>query len=168
MRNTKPVLCLLILLLATSETTNADTLARSFPLSQQMMITVFKPRMGGSDSDGQTLWAAMNVPVQGSLMGPSKSIESATRSFSWVCGDRGADGIQCTLMIQKGVGTQIRLNPAKAKFEATGSDSAALFQLVNPNTAEPNTAEGAFRFTNAEGTLSLSARPDHFVMSYEE
>jgi hypothetical protein len=140
----------------------ADTLARSFPLSNQVMITVYKPRFG-SDTDGKTLFDAMNVPVQGSVLGPGKSIENSTRSFSWVCGDRGADGFQCTIMIQKGAGTEIHSNPIAAKYEVFGSDAAALFQLIHPNTLASD-----FAFKNAEGTLMLEAKPNHFLMTFEE
>ncbi|CAN5700997.1 hypothetical protein BH10BDE1_BH10BDE1_02240 [soil metagenome] len=141
----------------------ADTLARSFPLSNQVMITVYKPRFGGSDSDGQALYDAMNVPVQGSVMGPGKSIENATKSFSWVCGDRGADGHQCTIMIQKGAGTDIQSSPIGAKFEVTGAQADQLAQLVFPNTLERT-----FVFQNSENTLHFDVTPGHFKFAYEE
>lgn len=141
----------------------ADTIARVFPLTNQVMITVYRGRLGGSDSDARALFDAMNVPVQDSLLGPGKAIEDSTKALSWVCGDKGKDGVQCTFMFKKSGATRVRTNPIEVEYRATGQEAQALFNLVHFN--QPN---GAFEFQNEEGTLNISISATETTIRYLE
>lgn len=141
----------------------ADTIARLLPVANQAMITVFRGRISGDDSNGKFLFGAMNVPVQSTLMGPSKSITDSAKVMSWVCGDREADGHQCTFMIQKSSHTKIDFNPIRVNYEITGQEAQNLFAQITVNTTV-----GEFRFTNTEGTLSMLATAKKFILEYRE
>lgn len=141
----------------------AETTSRAFPFTQQIMVTVYKSRVTGSDQDARTLFESMNVPLRDSFLGPGKSIESVDRGLSWVCGDRGANGIQCTIMLKASASTQVSYKPVSARFKASGNEAHALFQLLNPNTPEGN-----FTYGNEEGTLKIEATPTGFQLSFVE
>lgn len=145
------------------EKASADTMARVFPLTNQVMITVYRGRLGGSDSDARALFEAMNVPIQDSLLGPGKAIEDSTKALSWVCGDKGKDGFQCTFMFKKSGATRVRTNPIEVEYHVTGQEAQALFNLVHFN--QPN---GAFEFQNQEGTLAVSISATQTKIRYVE
>lgn len=126
-------------------------MARVFPLTNQVMITIYRNRLGGSDADAKALFDAMNVPVQDSLLGPGKAIEDSTKALSWVCGDKGKDGFQCTFMFKKSGATRVRTNPIEVEYTATGQEASALSDLIHLNQAN-----GTFEFRNEESTLAIS------------
>ena len=158
-----PILLALLILEVSAQTAHAETLARVMPFANQAMITVYKSRMGGSDQDAKFLFDSMNVPIQDGMMGPGKAIKDSGQILSWVCGDKGADGYQCTFMIQKSARTEISSSPVRVRYDVTGSEAAALGLLVVPNEAN-----GTFKFTNEEGTLSIEASVDRFILTYAE
>ncbi|MBN8540246.1 MAG: hypothetical protein J0L82_07660 [Deltaproteobacteria bacterium] len=141
----------------------AETMARVFPLTNQVMITVYRNRLGGSDSDARTLFESMNVPIQDSLLGPGKAIEDSTKALSWVCGDKGKDGYQCTFMFKKSAATRVRTNPLEVEYRMTGQEAQAIYALVHFN--QPG---GSFEFQNEEGTLGLSISASQTVIRYRE
>lgn len=141
----------------------ADTLARVMPFANQAVITVFKGRISGDNHDGSFLFDSMNVPAQDGMLGPGKAIKDSGQVLSWVCGDKGQDGFQCTFMIQKNARTEIRQNPIRVSYKATGAEAQALLKLVVPN--EP---DGSFKFVNREGTLSIHATDSEFSIQYAE
>ncbi len=143
--------------------THADTIARVMPLANQAVITVFKGRVSGDDHDGRFLFEAMDVPVQDGVLGPGKAIKDSGQILSWVCGDKGSDGIQCTFMVQKNARTEIRQNPARVSYKVSGAEAQAWFKTVVPN--EP---DGSFKFQNREGTLAISSSASEFSLQYAE
>ena len=142
---------------------HAETTSRAFPLSQQIMITVYKSRVSGSDEDARALFDGMNVPLRDSFLGPGKSIESADRGLSWVCGDKGANGVQCTLMMKATASTRVGYRPVSAHFQASSQEAQSLFKQLHPNTAE-----GHFSYQNEEGTLRITSDGARFEIVYEE
>ncbi len=142
---------------------HTETLARIMPFANQAMITVYKSRLGGSDSDARVLFDSMNVPIQDGMMGPGKAIKDAGQILSWVCGDKGKDGYQCTFMIQKNARTKISSNPVRVRYEVSSTEAADLGLLVVPNQTD-----GTFKFTNEEGTLAIESSIDRFVITYAE
>jgi hypothetical protein len=151
------------MLILNSETSHAETMARVFPLTNQVMITVYRNRIGGSDSDARTLFDAMNVPIQDTLLGPGKAIEDLTKALSWVCGDKGKDGYQCTFMLKKSASTRVRTNPIVVEYSVTGQEAQALYGLVHFN--QPG---GGFAFQNEEGTLNLVISATKTTVQYRE
>lgn len=142
---------------------NAETTARAFPLTQQIMITIYKSRVSGSDHDARVLFDGMNVPLRDSFLGPGKSIESADRGLSWVCGDKGANGVQCTLMMKSTPSTRVGYSPIQVQYSAPTQEAQTLFPLLHPNTAD-----GHFVYQNEEGTLKIEASPSQFNLIYAE
>ena len=63
---------------------------------------------GGTDPDSHLLFEAMDVPTQGSLLGPGKSIVSSKRVFNLACG-RTQKGDQCSLLLQNSA--EVAMNP---------------------------------------------------------
>lgn len=151
-----------ILLLLTA-TAQADTLARVMPFANQAVITVFKGRISGDNHDGSFLFDSMNVPAQDGMLGPGKAIKDSGQVLSWVCGDKGQDGFQCTFMIQKNARTEIHQNPVRVSYKATGAEAQMLSKLVVPNEAD-----GSFKFVNREGTLAISATDSEFSLQYTQ
>ena len=141
----------------------ADTIGRLMPVANQAVITVFRGRVSGDDSNGKFLFDSMNVPTQGTFLGPGKSIADSSKVLSWVCGDRGADGHQCTFMIQSGAATKIGFSPMSVRYEVNGTEAKSLFSQITANTTA-----GEFKFTNTEGTLSLTATVERFLLDYRE
>lgn len=150
-------------LLTYSPATHGETIARVFPLTNQVMITVFRNRLGGSDSDARTLFEAMNVPVQDTMLGPGKAIEDSTKALSWVCGDKGKDGFQCTFMFKKSSATRVRTNPIEVEYKVTGPEAQSIFNRIHFNL--PN---GTFEFRNEEGTFDISVTAFQTVIQYRE
>lgn len=142
---------------------NADTIARYMPFANQVVVTVFKGRVSANDTNGKFLFDSMNVPIQSTFLGPGKAINGSGQIMSWVCGDRGTDGHQCTIMIQQSAVSSIGISPVKARYEVTGTEAQTLFQMITANTTA-----GEFKFTNDEGTLSLDSTNEHFLLSYAE
>ena len=141
----------------------ADTLARVMPFANQAVITVFKGRISGDNHDGSFLFDSMNVPAQDGMLGPGKAIKDSSQILSWVCGDKGQDGFQCTFMIQKNARTEIHQNPVRVSYRARGAEAQALSKLVVPN--EP---DGTFKFINREGTIKILATDSEFSLHYAE
>lgn len=127
------------------------------------MITVYRNRLGGSDSDARTLFDAMNVPIQDTLLGRGKAIEDSTKSLSWVCGDKGKDGFQCTFMLKKSASTRVRTNPIAVEYSVTGQEAQALYGFVHFNQPD-----GIFTFQNEEGTLTLLISSTKTTIQYRE
>lgn len=160
-----------------TDTARAETFARVFFIANQGMISIYRPQSGGSDADAKALFDAMDVPVQGSVLGPGKGIKDSNQILSWVCADRGQPGFHCSITIQGRSGsglatTIVRDNPVHLRYEATGALATELSKLLKPNVSD-----GTFNFVNAEGTLSIQssaqatgspAHPAHFVIEYRE
>ena len=146
------------------EASHAETTSRAFPFTQQVMITIYKSRVSSSDQDARSLFDAMNVPLRDSFLGPGKSIESADKGLSWVCGDKGGtSGVQCTLMLKASPTTRVGYRPIQAAFQATPQEAAALYELLHTNTPD-----GRFAYSNEEGTLKIEADQASFRLSYTE
>jgi hypothetical protein len=142
---------------------HAETTSRAFPMTQQIMITVYKSRSTGSDQDARTLFDSMNVPIRDSFLGPGKAIESSDRGMSWVCADKGANGVQCTIMMQAKPSTRVSYRPIRVYHSLRGQEAQALLKLLNPNTPQ-----GHFEFQNEEATLRVLADETKFELHYEE
>lgn len=163
MKNLKARTFVLLLFLVSPSLAFAETLARFFPFTNQVMVTVYRNRLGGSDQDARLLFEAMNVPVQDSMLGPGKSLEDSTKSLSWVCGDKGKDGFQCTFMFKKSPVTRLRTNPIEVSYKITGQEARFISDRIHFN--KPS---GTFEFVNEEGSLKVLISPDETEVQYKE
>lgn len=157
------VITLLAILLTLPLTGHTETTSRAFPLTQQIMITVYKSRITGSDQDARALFDSMNVPIRDSFLGPGKAIETSDRGMSWVCADKGANGVQCTIMMQAKPSTRVSYRPIKVHHSLRDQEAQALLKLLHLNTPQ-----GHFEFQNEEATLRILADGAKFELHYEE
>lgn len=141
----------------------SDTFARVFPIASQAMITIYRARNGGSDADAKALFDLMDMPAQGSVMGPGKGFKDSNQILTWACADRGANGYQCSITIRKDAKTIVRDNPPRLRYEATGAEAAALQKMFKPNQPD-----GTFKYVNQEVTFEVEATPAHFLVIYHD
>jgi hypothetical protein len=151
---------LTVLLLATTTPATAATTAQYFGM--QGMINIAPPRFGEPDTDSKSLMDAMNVPVQGSMMGPGKSIVAEGQVLNFICGERGGGQVQCSIFIQKN-SPHSTLSPNLMKYEVFGDEAAAIHPLFFPNQND-----GSYQFRSVDGLFQVQATPNHFVIQFQQ
>jgi hypothetical protein len=120
-----------------------------------------KDPSGATNPDARTLFEAMDVPVQDSMMGPGKVIQSTGQGLQFICADRGGDaGVECSIFIQPS--TLSKINPLSGVMEYKVSGAAAdsftkLFKLDG---------KGEFNFASSEGSLRVGVKAQSFEVSF--
>ncbi len=147
------------MLLITSTQVLAATRAQFFGM--QGMINIASPSLGEPDSDAKTMMNDMNVPVQGGLTGPGKSIVAEAQTLSYICGERGPGQVQCSIFIQRS--EHSKLSPSLMKYEVFGETAATLHSQFNPNTEDGN-----YKFVSVDGLFQVEATPEHFLVQYQQ
>lgn len=150
----------LILSILISWTTAAQAVTQGRFFGMHMMINISSKFYDGSfDDTAYTLFKAMNVPIQDSMIGPGKSLKAAEKTLNFICAQRGEENFQCTLFIFPTAWGQIA--QGKASFVVTGSEARAFSEQFHlPN--------GEFSLMNPEGTLRIDVQNELFSIKFNE
>lgn len=150
--------CLLSLILVLGLSSSAQAFTRATFFGLHGMIQILPTdSSGGTDPDAHLLFEAMNVPTQGSVMGPGKAIVSSKRIFNLSCG-RSQKGDQCSLLLQNS--PEVSMNPLKKtmSYVATASDAEAIrgqFFLDENQEFHLLSTDGTFRLDVDGQTVSI-------------
>jgi len=143
-----------------------------FPSAAKAVITVQSPILplpngetGIVDPDAEKLFDQMNVPAEGSMIGPGKKIIADNQGFQMVCGLRQGQGYACTIAL--GESPNLRVSPmgGSAEYLLGGEEGARVRQLFLAN-------EGAeYHYYSGDGRLEIHAvpggSPAEFRLSYK-
>jgi hypothetical protein len=116
---------------------------------------------GQTDADARTLMADMNVPIQGSVMGPGKAITNEGKILNYICADRGSGNFSCTVIIQKS--PHSKLSPQRIAYEVFGEQAQGLHEKFHPNQGD-----GSYQFTSIDGLFQVISTNDHFLVEYQQ
>ncbi len=125
------------------------------------MIQIMTQDMaGGTSPDAETLFQAMNVPTQGSVLGEGKTIQLANKDMTFIC-SQGPKGRQCTLMIQKRAASEF--NPAEkiVHYEVSGEAAKWLHSKFHVND------QGTFRLVTSDGYFGILVEPQTFTLVFD-
>jgi hypothetical protein len=147
------------LLCLTSISTMAATTAQYF--GAQGMINIATPSVGPKDSDAQTMMSDMNVPVQGSVMGPGKAIAAEGQILNYICANRGGSNYGCTIIIQNSAHSKLSAN--SMSYQVRGEEAFGLHEKFHPNQAD-----GSYLFTSADGAFQVRSTVEEFEVLYQK
>ncbi|MBS1971991.1 MAG: DUF2183 domain-containing protein [Bdellovibrionales bacterium] len=123
---------------------------------------IAKDFAGNADTDGQVLYEAMDVPVQDSIIGPGKAINSADRGLQFICANRAQAGYECSIFIHpEGYGN---VNPiAKSMlYKVTGTQADVYAKVFKTD------ANGEFHFVSVDGLFQVNLSPGSFEVSFQQ
>jgi hypothetical protein len=136
-----------------------------FSFGGQGNIAIGSPSVGGDDGDALALWNAMNVPEQGSFLGPGKNIKTARQEMSFVCGQRGAGVFNCSIVLnKKAQGAEaIYLDPVQKRmaYKVSGERARELAKQFHLNNQ-------GFEFFSSDSKLWIKVQPDLFELRYAD
>jgi hypothetical protein len=148
------------------------TLALSFSLTAQAYTTGqfaglygiirlnTKDPSGATNNDARGVFEAMDVPIQNSMMGPGKVIQSTERALQFICADRPQEGIECSIFIQRSQNSSV--NPLKGTMQYKVTGPAAEFFTSKYHLD----ANGEYLFTSEEGNLKVQVKSQYFEVSF--
>ncbi|MDG0816648.1 hypothetical protein [Bdellovibrio svalbardensis] len=150
-------IALAILIMTSGSLSQARTQGRF--LGQQFMINIAAQGYDGStDELPQKLFEAMNVPVQDSILGPGKTLQTPFKFLDFICANRTSGGYTCMLLIHPSKSAQLGLKTASLRVE--GEMAQKLAAQFFPSSGEV--------FQNAEGTLEVKVTPNQFSIRFDE
>src|SRR5688572_21389328 len=80
------------------------------------MVQVLPQHPGGSaDNDSFDLYKAMNVPVQDSMIGPGKAIQTPDQGLSFTCAIRNNTSYECSIIFNRS--PNLKLDPINKKIK---------------------------------------------------
>jgi len=131
-------------------------------LGFQAMISITHPTGGDpqSDPDAKNLFQVMDVPIQGSVMGPGKGIVTNGKILNLSCVDRASAGYQCSMVIQRSAQTVIDSQRGYISFRATAEEAGELvrkFHLEN----------GKAHFVSSDGKFRIVGEGDSFLLEFK-
>ena len=152
----KTIACLFLFL--ASPLSHAVT--RSNFLGFQMMLNIASRNYDGSiDGSPQRLYSDLNVPEQGSIMGPGKSLEvNPEKVLNLVCGKRAENNYQCSIIIHKS--PYGRFQPGSAYIEFKGDMAQKVFEQFHSNGVE-------YSYKDEDGIVLIYSSPERFVIKYD-
>lgn len=150
----------IIFLVLVFTTSSAFSLTRSNFIGMQMLINIASTNYDGTiDGSPQKLYAELNVPEQGSVMGPGKSLDvSPEKILNFVCGKRGENNYQCSIIIHRSSYAQFQ--PGKAYIEFKGEMAKTVFDQFYSNGTE-------YSFRDESGLLLIYSSPSRFVIKFD-
>ena len=122
---------------------------------------VARDASGATDTDGQVLLNAMNVPTQNSMLGPGKVIESSDRALQFICADRPQVGAECSIFIQQNGHGIVDMFRKYMQYKVIGSEADVYAKLFKMD------GSGEFHFTSIEGSLKVEVRPQYFEVYFK-
>ncbi len=124
------------------------------------MIQLIPQNPGGAaDSDSLDLYKAMNVPVQETMLGPGKAIQSPDQALNLSCAIRNNISHECSIVLNRS--KYLRLDPInkKIKFHITGTMADEIrrkFFLTNEE----------FHFKSTDSLFLMEAVGNSFTLLY--
>lgn len=134
-----------------------------FPFTGMQVIIALSTNgsIDKGDPDPEQLYAEMLVEPKDSFIGKGKTIQSADRSFTFVCADRGGGLFQCSIVIKKGAGSIINTRQKYAEFKTSGDDAQQIFLKLKSAGQE-------YKFINSDSRLFITSRPDTFSIKFQD
>lgn len=115
---------------------------------------------GGSDPDSQKLWEAMNVPEQGSMLGPGKAIKASDKSLDITCAKQ-TKGPQCTIMIHPSPGSTLSPSKKIIQYKVSG---AVAEQIRSAFHLDEN---GEFRLMASDGYFKIEISEELVLLLFD-
>lgn len=117
---------------------------------------------GVTDSDGQILYDAMDVPVKNSMIGPGKAIQTTDKGMQFICANRQNAGYECSIFVHNT--PQSIVDPVNhvMSYKLTGEKANAYVKLFKVNSQEE------FSFISADRTLKVQAKKNYFEVRFAE
>ena len=125
------------------------------------MVLLRNPPPGeGSDDDAIRLFNLMNVPPQDTVLGPGKNINTPDQIFNLVCGNRGAQGFLCNIIVRPSSRSKVSMSQRYISFTATGEEAKWLHSLfyIDEN--------GNVEFVSQDAKVSIHSRNNIFQMEF--
>lgn len=130
------------------------------------MVTLPSGESGILDPDAESLFELMNVPVEGSMMGPGKKIEADSKGFQMVCGLRQGMGYTCTIVLSSPDHLLVNPTSRTAEYILGGEEGENLRRLFSPNQGS------GLHFFSGDGKLEIhgvvGAMPGAFQLIYRD
>ena len=136
----------------------ASTRATFFGVGAMVQVIPQSPN-GTIDRDGQDLYEAMNVPVQDSIMGPGKAIQTQDQAISFTCAIRNNTSYECSIVFNQSRYLQMDMINKKLKFHVSGAIATEIRQKFFLKDNE-------FHFKAADGLMKVDAVDDEFTFLY--
>lgn len=132
-------------------------------LGMQGMISITHANLGGNDgdTDAQNLFNLMNVPIQGSVLGPGKAIIAGDKIMNLSCVNRGNAGFECSIVLQRSPQSLIDSQRRIISFKATGAEANTLLEKFNLEN-------GRIQFHTTDGLFQVFGEPNLFLLQYKE
>lgn len=121
-----------------------------------------KDYAGVTDTDGQQLFEAMNVPPRDSIIGPGKAFETPDKRLRFICAQRSQVGTECSIFIHNSAPGLVDPSRRIMQYKVTGTLAAELSKLFHRDT------QGVYYFVSVEGTLKVDIQPGSFEVLYSE
>jgi hypothetical protein len=124
------------------------------------MVQIWPQNPGGpADSDSFDIYRAMNVPVQDSIIGPGKAIQTSDRALSFQCAIRNNVSYECSIVFNRSANLKLDIVNKKIKYEVTGIMAEDLRQKFFLK-------DDVFHFKSTDALMSVDAIEGRFTILY--
>lgn len=159
-RTTKALLLVLVIL---SVSAMAQAITRGQFVGPYGIIRVLaQDAMGSSDTDGQLLFEAMDVPVKNSMIGPGKSIETEDKGMQFICAHRLNVGYECSIFVHNRAGGAVNPVTRMMSYKVTGEKANTYGKLFKVNSQQE------YNFVSIENNFKVQVKPNYFEVQYSE
>lgn len=131
---------------------HSATRVQFLPGNQNLMVNIVAVGPDGlEDTDYQTLFEALDLPVQNTLMGPGKGFRSSKNEISFTCAPQRK---QCSIVFSRSAYLNIDSSHQQFQFKVSG-EAAQFFAQIFPKN---------FNFLATDGLLQIQSSDELFLI----
>lgn len=131
-------------------------------LGMQYMINITSSGIDGIfDHTPARIFEQMNVPEQGSMLGPGKALVTSQKEFTFICNKKAENNYHCSFIVFNSAYGKIGFKSANLKF--TGAKAQEMYSQFHPNE------DGSeINITDDTAQFNLIVRPDLFQLQFNQ